>query len=107
MERTRPRLKTRRGVGGGPELDVVAHAAEGEQQVAARLGQHEAEAARHQRLVPLGLVQPQPDQVLGQRRGRVLLKAAAVQGMLGRVHGVAGVGVEQQEVAVDAIVAQR
>ncbi len=58
---------------------------------------------RHQRAVQLRLVEPAQFGRHGRRRK--LLKVRAVHGMLGRVHGIAGVGVEQQELVVDDIVA--
>ena len=58
---------------------------------------------RHEGAVQLRLVEPA--QFRRHRRGLELLKVGAVHGMLGRVHGIAGVGVEQQELVVDDIVA--
>ena len=87
----------------GPEFEVGAHAAEGEQEVASRVLQNEAEASLQQRSIHLGFVEAL--ELSGNGRGIKLAEGRSMHGVLGGVHGVAGVGVEQEELAVDAVVA--
>jgi len=98
-----PDIVQKSRIGGGPEFKVGASATGAEPEIAPGIVAHELQTDAHQLTVPLGLVGAL--EIIWEGRSSELAKACAMHWMLGGIHGIAGVRVEEQELSIDTIVA--